>query len=56
MKWLQIFKKQHLTFHGLQDLKDKLPKFKTAYYTFTFADDKSIYKFDHWDDAIKKNT
>ncbi|MEO6290330.1 MAG: GLPGLI family protein, partial [Ginsengibacter sp.] len=38
----------------MQDLKDNLPKFKTAYYTITFADDKSVYKFDHWDDASKK--
>ncbi len=38
----------------LQDLKEKLPKLKTAYYTFTFADDKSVYKFDHWDDASRK--
>jgi len=29
-------------------MKDKLPTFKTGYYTFTFADNKSIYKFDHW--------
>ena len=29
-------------------MKDKLPTFKTGFYTFTFADNKSIYKFDHW--------
>ena len=29
-------------------MKDKLPTFKTGYYTFTFADNKSIYKFDRW--------
>ncbi len=38
----------------LQELKDKLPQFKTAYYTFTFVDDKSIYKFDHWDEQSRK--
>lgn len=31
-------------------IKENLPTFKTAYYSFTFADNKSIYKFDHWDD------
>lgn len=29
-------------------LKDQMPQFKTGYYLFTFADNKSIYKFDHW--------
>ncbi len=29
-------------------LKDKLPRFKTGVFTLTFADDKSIYRFDHW--------
>ncbi|MEO7444794.1 MAG: GLPGLI family protein [Ferruginibacter sp.] len=29
-------------------LKDNLPDFKTAYYKYSFADNKSIYKFDHW--------
>lgn len=29
-------------------LKDKLPEFKIGYYNFTFADNKSIYKLDHW--------
>ncbi|MBA3673591.1 MAG: GLPGLI family protein [Chitinophagaceae bacterium] len=33
--------------------RDALPTFKTGYYTFTFADNKSIYKFDHWDPALK---
>lgn len=42
------------SFSWLQDLKDKLPKFKTAYYTFTFADDRSVYKFDHWDEPSRK--
>jgi GLPGLI family protein len=31
-------------------IKDKLPQFKTAYYTYTFAHGKSIYKFDHWNE------
>ncbi|MEO7266096.1 MAG: GLPGLI family protein [Ferruginibacter sp.] len=30
-------------------LKDNLPQFKTGYYNFSFANNKSIYKFDHWD-------
>ena len=34
-------------------MKDKLPTFKTGYYTFTFADNKSIYKFDHWPETEK---
>ncbi len=29
-------------------MKDKLPDFKTGYFNLTFADNKSIYKFDHW--------
>lgn len=29
-------------------IKDKLPQFKTGYFNFTFADNKSVYKFDHW--------
>ena len=33
--------------------KDKLPTFKTGYYTFTFADNKSIYKFDRWPETDK---
>jgi GLPGLI family protein len=32
---------------------DNLPAFKTGYYKFTFADNKSIYKFDHWDEKAK---
>ena len=31
-------------------IKDKMPQFKTGYYTFTFANGKSIYKFDHWNE------
>lgn len=34
-------------------MKDNLPTFKTGYYTFTFADNKSIYKFDHWIAGLK---
>jgi GLPGLI family protein len=34
-------------------LKENLPQFKTGYYTFTFADNKSVYKFDHWDPSVK---
>jgi GLPGLI family protein len=29
-------------------LKDKVPEIKTSYYHYTFADNKSILKFDHW--------
>lgn len=35
-------------------LKDQMPTFKTGYYDFTFANDKSIYKFDRWDETSKK--
>ena len=31
-------------------LKENMPQFKTGYYRYTFADNKSVYKFDHWDD------
>ncbi|HEY5462687.1 MAG TPA: GLPGLI family protein [Hanamia sp.] len=31
-------------------LKDKLPHFKTGYYDLTFANNKSIFQFDHWGD------
>jgi GLPGLI family protein len=34
-------------------IKENLPQFKTGYYTYTFADNKSIYKFDHWDEKAK---
>lgn len=37
-----------------QMLKDQLPRFLTRYYTLTFADNKSVYKFDHWDPASNK--
>ncbi len=35
-------------------IKAQMPDFKTGYFKFTFADNKSIYKFDRWDDATKK--
>ncbi len=35
-------------------LKDQMPNFKTAYYNFTFANNKSIYKFDHYDEKKAK--
>jgi len=34
-------------------LKEAMPQFKTGYYTYTFADNKSIYKFDHWAPGAK---
>lgn len=37
-----------------QMLKDQLPRFKTAYFTLTFADNKSLYQFDHWDPTANK--
>ena len=35
-------------------LKDQMPTFKTGYYDFTFTDNKSVYKFDHWNEESKK--
>ena len=35
------------------DMIDNMSTFKTGFYTFTFADNKSIYKFDHWDPTSK---
>jgi GLPGLI family protein len=32
-------------------IKDNLPQFKTGYFHYTFADNKSVYKFDHWDNV-----
>ena len=37
-----------------EQLKDQMPTFKTAYYNFTFADNKSFYKFDHYDEKKAK--
>ena len=31
-------------------MKENMPQFKTGYFQYTFADNKSVYKFDHWDD------
>ena len=31
-------------------MKENMPQFKTGYYQYTFADNKSVYKFDHWDE------
>ena len=30
-------------------MKDKLPNFKTAYYSYSFNKNKSMYRFDHWE-------
>lgn len=29
-------------------LEDKIPDFKTSYFNYTFSNNKSIFKFDHW--------
>lgn len=34
-------------------LKENLPQFKTGYYSLSFSGNKSLYKFDHWDDKVK---
>lgn len=34
-------------------LKDNMSDFKTAYYNYTFADNKSVYKFSSWSDKTK---
>ena len=34
-------------------IKAQMPDFKTGYYLFTFADNKSIYKFSRWDEKVK---
>ena len=34
-------------------LKDAMPQFKTGYYLYTFADNKSIFKFDHWPEVMR---
>lgn len=36
-----------------EKLKESLPQFKTAYYALTFAENKNIYKFSHWDEKTK---
>ncbi len=35
-------------------IKNQLPQFKTGYFNFTFANNKSIYKFDHWSEESRK--
>jgi GLPGLI family protein len=37
----------------MEMLKDNMTDFKTAYCTYTFANNKSMYKFDHWDTKTK---
>ena len=34
-------------------MKEQMPDFKTSYYDFTFADNKSIYKFNRWAEGKK---
>lgn len=34
-------------------IKAQMPDFKTGYYLFTFADNKSIYKFNRWEERSK---
>jgi GLPGLI family protein len=36
-------------------LKDKVPKFSTTYYDLVFNGDKSVYKFNRFDEATKLN-
>ncbi len=37
-----------------EQLKDLMPDFKTAYYNYTFGDNKSVYKFDRYDEKKAK--
>ncbi|MBK8951683.1 MAG: GLPGLI family protein [Chitinophagaceae bacterium] len=34
-------------------MKENMPQFKTGYYTLSFTGNKSLYKFDHWDEKVK---
>jgi GLPGLI family protein len=34
-------------------MKDNISDLKTSYYTYTFADNKSVYKFDRWSPKTK---
>jgi GLPGLI family protein len=34
-------------------MKDQMPTFRTGYYHFIFADNKSVYKFHHWNEKEK---
>lgn len=36
-----------------EQFKDILPQFKTAYWKFSFSNNKSIYRFDRWADGPK---
>lgn len=36
-----------------QMMKDNISDLKTSYYTYTFADNKSVYKFDRWSPKTK---
>lgn len=36
-----------------QMFKDKIPQFSTTYYQYTFNDNKSVYKFDRFDEKSK---
>ena len=32
-----------------ENMKDKMPDFKTCYFTYIFSDQSASYKFDRWD-------
>jgi GLPGLI family protein len=34
-------------------MSESLPQFKTGYYKYSFANNKSLYKFDRWDEKLK---
>ncbi len=34
-------------------MKDQMPTFRTGYFHFTFADNKSVFKFHHWNEKEK---
>ncbi len=34
-------------------MKDNMSQFKTGYFNLTFANDRSVYKFDHWEANTK---
>lgn len=34
-------------------MKDAMPQFKTGYYLYTFANNKSVFKFDHWISGLR---
>ena len=36
-----------------EQMKETMSELKTSYYTYTFADNKSIYKFDRWSPKTK---